>query len=98
MIDKKDVLHVAALARLKLTDEEVLQYTKDLSAVLQYFDTLQKAPVEKVKPMTHVLAKENSWREDVSQPERPEIVARVLQLLPAVQDGFLKVKAVFSFK
>ena len=98
MIDKKQVQRIATLARLKLTDKEVLQYQQDLSQILDYFDILKEVNTESVEPMTHSVRHENVVREDIARPERPDIVQRMMQLLPVAKDGFLKVKAILSFK
>jgi aspartyl/glutamyl-tRNA(Asn/Gln) amidotransferase C subunit len=63
-ISQKDVRHVANLARLKLTDQEVHSYQKELSAVLKHFEALQELDTEDVRPMSHILELSNIWRED----------------------------------
>ncbi len=63
-ISQKDVRHVAKLARLKLTDQEVHSYEKELSAVLKHFEALQELNTENVRPMSHILELRNIWRED----------------------------------
>lgn len=98
MISKEQVEHIAKLARLKLTPEEVLMYQKDLSQVLDYFSLLQKADTENTHPMTHAVVQENITREDAPQKELPGIVSALMKLAPALRDGFLKVKTILSFK
>lgn len=44
MISKDEVIHIAKLARLQLTEKEITKMQKDLSAILDYFDLLKKAP------------------------------------------------------
>jgi len=63
-ISKKDVRHVAKLARLRIEDAEARSYQKELDAVLEHFETLQELDTEKVGPMSHVLEIKNVWRED----------------------------------
>jgi len=98
MIDKEQVQHIAKLARLQLKEEEVVRYQQDLSQILDYFGILEEVNTENVEPMTHFVHHENIAREDVSQREDPAIISRIMQLAPAMKDGFLKVKAIFSFK
>ena len=44
MISKEEVEHIAKLARLELTEEEIIKMQADMSAILDYFALLQKAP------------------------------------------------------
>ena len=98
MIDKEQVAHIAKLARLQLKEEEIAKYQQDLSSILDYFDILKEVNTNSVEPMTHSVEHENVAREDVPQREDPDVILRMMQLLPAIKDGFLKVKAIFSFK
>ncbi|OHA64832.1 MAG: hypothetical protein A2672_01435 [Candidatus Wildermuthbacteria bacterium RIFCSPHIGHO2_01_FULL_49_22b] len=98
MIDKEQVQHIAKLARISLTEEELSRYQQDLSAILNYFDILRKANTEETEPMTHSTYHKNVAREDVPKRERPEIITAMLELAPCVKDGFFKVKAILSSK
>lgn len=66
-ISKQYVAHVANLARLALTDEEMEQYTEQLSKILQHAEELQKLDLENVEPTSHVLPIQNVMREDESR-------------------------------
>jgi len=96
MISKEQVQHIAKLARIRLSEEEVARYQKDLSEVLDYFEILKDANTEDVSPMTHALLHENAAREDVPKKEQPNVIAALMQLAPVVQDGFLKVKEILK--
>jgi aspartyl-tRNA(Asn)/glutamyl-tRNA(Gln) amidotransferase subunit C len=96
MITKEQVQHIAKLARIELREEEISKYRTDLSQVLEYFDVLKEADTSNVFPMTHSVAQESVSREDKEKRERPEVIVRMFALAPALKDGFLKVKAVFS--
>ncbi|WP_318978445.1 Asp-tRNA(Asn)/Glu-tRNA(Gln) amidotransferase subunit GatC [Effusibacillus dendaii] len=63
-ITSKDVAHVANLARLKLTDQEMEQYTEQLNKILQHAEELQKLDLENVEPTSHVLPIQNVMRDD----------------------------------
>jgi len=67
-ITESDVRHVAMLARLALTDEQVTTLAAELSGVLGHIDTLQHLDLEGVQPTAHPLAMTNSTREDVVVP------------------------------
>jgi aspartyl-tRNA(Asn)/glutamyl-tRNA(Gln) amidotransferase subunit C len=87
-IDREQVLHVAKLARLELTDEEVGRMATELSSVLGHIETISSLELDDVPVTTHVVEVENALRADVPRPCLPREVA--LADAPAVQDdGFL---------
>lgn len=98
MISKEEVGHIAKLARMKMNEQDMERYQKDLGEVLDYFEILKEANTQDVWPMTHALPHENAAREDVARRELPQVVSAMLQLAPAVKDGFFKVKTILSFK
>lgn len=96
MISKEQVEHIAKLARIKLKEDEIEKYQKDLSEILEYFNVLQEVDVSRVKPLTHSIALANISREDVARPGTPELVQKLIDMFPSVRDRFLRVKAIFS--
>ena len=85
MIDREQVLHVARLARLELTDEEVGRMSSELSAVLGHIEKIGELDLAGVPPTTHVVEVSNALRPDVVEPSLPREVA--LASAPAVADG-----------
>ncbi len=67
-ITESDVRHVALLARLALSDEQVARLTVELDAVLGHIDELQHLDLEGVQPTAHPLAMTNNTRPDVVRP------------------------------
>src|SRR5262245_22355075 len=65
---EEQVRHVAKLARLRLSDQDVHQMTAKLSAVLGYVSKLNELNVEGVEPMAHAMEMSNVLREDVAEP------------------------------
>lgn len=59
------VRHVAKLARLRLRDEEVAQYTKELGSILAYVDILKEVDTNGVEPTVQVTGLSNTLREDI---------------------------------
>ena len=87
MIDREQVLHVARLARLELTEEEVGRMTGELSAILDHIEKISALDLDGVPPTTHVVDVPNALRPDVPRPCLPREV--VLANAPAVEDdGF----------
>jgi aspartyl-tRNA(Asn)/glutamyl-tRNA(Gln) amidotransferase subunit C len=68
MIEKDQVLHVAKLARLKLSDDEVERMAKELSGILEHVEKISELDLEGVEPTSHVIQLENVLRPDRSRP------------------------------
>lgn len=96
-IDKKQVEHIARLARLDVTEAEIEEHAEKLSAVLDYFDELSKVDTSGVEPVTHVTGAVNVMREDELRPEAEEISREdLLAGAPEVNDGFIKTKGIIE--
>ena len=63
-ISKKEVEHVALLSRLEVNDEEIEEYTGQLSAILEYVRKLDELDTTDIEPTAHVLPMHNVFRED----------------------------------
>ena len=63
-INKKEVAHVAKLARLELSENEQTTFTRQLSAILTYMDQLKKLDTAGVEPTVTVLPADNVFRDD----------------------------------
>ena len=68
MIERAEVLHVARLARLRLSDEQVDRMTGELSGILDHIEQMGELDLDGVEPTSHVVALENVLREDVPRP------------------------------
>ena len=68
MIDREQVLHVARLARLKLTDDEIERMAGELSGILEHVDRISELDLDGVEPTSHVIALENVLRPDEPRP------------------------------
>jgi aspartyl-tRNA(Asn)/glutamyl-tRNA(Gln) amidotransferase subunit C len=85
MIERDQVLHVAKLARLRLSEEEVERMVGELSGILGHVDRIGNLDLEGVEPTSHVVALENVLRDDQPRPSLPRDVA--LSQAPEPQDG-----------
>lgn len=90
-LTRDDVLKLARLARLHLTDDEVESFRSELSAILQYVEQLDSVDVAGLQPTTQVTGLKNVTREDevVDYGVTPE---DLLRLAPHTQDNHIKVK------
>lgn len=89
MIDREQVLHVARLARLKLSEGEVETMVGELSGILEHVDRIGKLDLEGVEPTSHVVALENVLRPDQPRPSWPREV--VLAQAPEPSEGAFRV-------
>jgi aspartyl-tRNA(Asn)/glutamyl-tRNA(Gln) amidotransferase subunit C len=88
MLSRDQVLHVARLARLELTEEEIERFARELSKVLDHIEMInQLGDLADVPPTSHVITVENALRADDPWPSLPVEVA--LESAPdAAQGGF----------
>ena len=87
MIEREQVLHVAKLARLGLSEEEVGTMAGELSGILEHVDRIAELDLDDVEPTTHVVELENVLRADVPhQSLSPEVA--LAQAPDPVDDAF----------
>jgi aspartyl-tRNA(Asn)/glutamyl-tRNA(Gln) amidotransferase subunit C len=89
MIDRAQVLHVAKLARLKFSDEEIERLQPELSKILEHVEQMDRLELEGVEPTSHVVELQNVLREDVPRPCLPH--ERALEQAPDPADGGFRV-------
>lgn len=68
MLNKEDVRYIASLARIRVTEDELEGFTKNLENIISYVDQLNELDVEKVEPTSHVLHLRNVYRPDLVKP------------------------------
>ena len=87
MIEREQVLHVARLARLRLSDAEVDRMADELSGILEHVERIGELDLDGVEPTSHVVALDNVLRPDEPRPSLPP--ERALEDAPdATSDGF----------
>ena len=93
-ISTADVAHVARLARLALTDEELEQFTGQLAAVLAHAADVEALDTTGVAPTAHPLPLQNVLRDDVVVDclEREEVLAQA----PAAEEGRFRVPRILG--
>jgi len=89
MIDRDEVLHVARLARLQLSDDEVSRISGELSKILDHVATISELDLADVPITAHVVDVDNALRDDVPHDSLPHEVA--LDQAPDVADGGFRV-------
>ena len=93
-LDKQEVEHVAKLARLAVTEQEVEEFGRQLSDILNYIGKLNELDTSKVEPTSHVLNIQNVFREDRIMPSlsREEALAGA----PETEEGFFRVPKIIE--
>ena len=93
-LSRADVLHVARLARLELSEEEVDRYTEQLAAVLEHAADVEVLNTSGVPPTAHPLPLANVLREDKVRPslDRDEVLGQA----PAVEAGRFRVPPILA--
>jgi len=96
MISKKEVQHIAKLARLDLSQAEIEKYRKELSAILDYIEKLKKLEVAEIQPTSHPLKVENVMREDRENEKLKIKNEKLMELAPETKNGYVKVKSILK--
>lgn len=87
MIDRDQVVHVARLARLRLSDAELETMSSELSGILDHIEKINELDLDDVEPTSHVVELENVLRPDEPRPSWPR--ERMLDGAPDASDeGF----------
>ena len=90
-ISRKEVVYVARLARLALTEEELDRFAGQLDAILEAVGKVAELDLSGVEPTLHPLALSNVWAED--EPRPCLSVEEALANAPAPEDGAFRVPA-----
>lgn len=93
-ITSEEVRHIALLARVAMTTEEIERMRDQLSHILENFDALRQVDTEGVEPTGHSVEIDSVMREDEPRPSMP--LQDVLANAPDREDDFVKVRAVLE--
>ena len=93
-ISVDDVLYLADLAKMELTDEEREAFPKQLSSILQYIDKIKEVKIS--DEIQRDFRKINIFREDENPHQRGDHRDAILEEMPQVQDDLLVVKKILN--
>ena len=93
-LSREDVLHIALLARLGLTEAEVDRFREQLSNILENFEVLQQVDTADVPPTAQSIALQNVMKEDEETDSLPQ--SQVLANAPRKEGEFFRVRAVLE--
>lgn len=93
-ISRDDVSHVARLALLELTEDELERYTEQLGAILEHAGDVEALDLADVEPLSHPLPVQNVFRDD--EPGGALDRDEVLRQAPAAESGRFRVPAILG--
>ena len=93
---KKQVQHIASLARLKLTGPEIKKYQKQVSKILGYVGQLKKVRTKNVPPCTGGTELKNVLREDEASQSGEETREKLIKAAPLREEDLIKTRGVFK--
>jgi aspartyl-tRNA(Asn)/glutamyl-tRNA(Gln) amidotransferase subunit C len=93
-LSREEVLHIARLARVALTEAEITRMSEQLSNLLEHFEVLQQVDTEGVPPTAQSVELRSVMRDDLVEPSLPP--EDVLANAPRSEDDCFKIKAVLE--
>jgi len=93
-LSREEVVHIALLARLGLSEQELEKFSGQLSHILENFEILQQVDTSDVPPTAYPIPLQNVSREDEAAPSLPQ--SEILANAPRQEEGYFQVKAVFE--
>ena len=95
-LTKADILHVAKLAQLNLSDAEIKKFLPQLSSIVSYFGELSEVDTKGVEPASQTTGLENVFRQDEVKIENCLSQDAVVSGTDKTHNGYFKVKAILS--
>lgn len=95
-LTKKDVLHVAKLAKLELTEKEIEKFTPQLSSVLDHFSELSEVDTTEVEPTHQTTGLEDVFRKDEIKSENVLTAEEAISGTDKTHNNYFKVKAILE--
>lgn len=94
MVEKKQVKHVASLAKLSFDDKTLTKLSGQMQDIMNMIDELSEVDTQGVKPTTHISRQETAFRED--KPQQGESRDELLKNVPEQKDGLIKVPSIID--
>ncbi len=91
-----EVLHVAKLANLEISEREIEKYSKQLSHVIDHISELSEVDTSSVEPTSQTTGLENVYRQDEVEGEKSFTQEQALSGTDKTYNGYFKVKAILS--
>lgn len=95
-MNKEQILNLAKLARLELTEQEVDKYASEIGSILGYVEQINSAVAEAKSDAIETGGERNVFREDSNSDEPETYTADILGCAPDVKDNFIKVQKILN--
>ena len=92
----KDILHVAKLAKIEISDKDVEKYSEQLSQVVDYFSNLSEVDTENVEPTSQTTGLENVTRSDLVKTENSLTQEEAIAGTDKIYNGYFRVGAILT--
>lgn len=92
MINKEKIYHLAKLARLKLTEDELQRLTQDLNKILDFVEKINELNLENFSPLTNILEKLPFRKDEIKESDNQEIIKN----FPEKEKNYLKVPKILE--
>ena len=93
-LTREEVLHISLLARLGLSEDDVVKFQEQLSQILDHFEALRQLDTEAVPPTAHITDLADVSRDDESRESLPQ--DEVMANAPLAEDALFRVRAVLE--
>ncbi|MCK4908959.1 MAG: Asp-tRNA(Asn)/Glu-tRNA(Gln) amidotransferase subunit GatC [Planctomycetes bacterium] len=93
-VDEKQIDHIAALGRLKFTDQQKKIFIGQFSKILEYVEKVKSVDINKIEPLVHTFDQHNVFRPDENKPSLTR--EQALSNAPEQTKGFFKVPRVIE--
>ncbi|QQS61279.1 MAG: Asp-tRNA(Asn)/Glu-tRNA(Gln) amidotransferase subunit GatC [Candidatus Moraniibacteriota bacterium] len=96
MLSKEEVCHIAHLARIELSDQEVEKFGKEMSAILEYIEKLNELDTQEIAPIGHITGMVNIYREDRVHSAKEQEHELLIKNIPKKKNDCIVVKQVLA--
>lgn len=96
MISKKDIEHLATLARIELTDDEKEKFRHDLERILEYVEKLTLADTDRVGALARITEGSNILRHDADEVRLASEPHELVEAAPGEEKGHIKVRSIWN--
>ena len=94
MLTREEILNIATLARIGVSEQDVEKYQHDLSEILDYFKKVDEVDVAGVEPIGHITGMQNTFRSDENFDFGELGKEEIMKNVPEVKGEYIKVKSV----
>jgi len=96
LIDKKQLKHIAELAKIEFSEEELESFMNDLNNILNYVDEIKKLNLDNFEPMVGGPIQKLELREDNVKIESEETKRLIIEQFPAKKENYLKISRIIK--